>query len=120
VVRAAEPRDVSAAGARASRAWPKCPAFKSKDSVLQRPNDEPAGNSTVCPGQHTFAKADTRVVWWDPGALELDKKPTFGVRREDLIVKDVQKERHCRWAQPVRPLAIWPATTRAPQEWFRR
>ena len=23
---------------------PKCPAFKSKDSVLQRPNDEPAGN----------------------------------------------------------------------------
>src|SRR5207302_1503191 len=27
----------------------KCPAFKSKDSVVQRPNDEPAGASTVCP-----------------------------------------------------------------------
>src|SRR5262249_19582022 len=31
------------------------------------------------------------VVWWDPGALTLDVKPTFGVRREDLIVKDVAR-----------------------------
>jgi ATP-dependent exoDNAse (exonuclease V) beta subunit len=73
---------------------PKCPAFKSKDSVLQRPNDEPFGNSTVCPGQHVFGDGGYAVVWWEPGpggGLELDKKPTFGVRREDLIVKDVQK-----------------------------
>src|SRR3954467_14996581 len=32
----------------------KCPTFKSKDSVLQRPNDDPAGNGTVSPGLHTF------------------------------------------------------------------
>jgi ATP-dependent helicase/nuclease subunit A len=92
---------------------PACPAFKSKDSVLQRPNDEPAGNGTVCPGLHAFGNGPGApkpgdggysVVWWDPGALKLDEKPTFGVRREDLIVKDVPKHviadgrsRYDRW-----------------------
>ncbi len=66
-----------------------CPSFRSKDSVCQRPNDEPAGPSTVCPG--LFDMDGYSVVWWDPNALELDKKPPFGVRREDLIVKDVGK-----------------------------
>ena len=71
---------------------PKYPAFRSKDSVLQRPNDAVAGPSTVCPGQHTFADAGGySVVWWDPSALDLDKKPAFGVRRDDLIVKDVPR-----------------------------
>ena len=80
-----------------------CPAFKSKDSVLQRPNDEPAGHGTVCPGLHTFEGGHS-VVWWDPGALKLDETPTFGVRREDLIVKDVPRNviadgrsRYDRW-----------------------
>jgi ATP-dependent helicase/nuclease subunit A len=68
----------------------KCPAFKSKDSVLQRPNDETAGPANVAPGLHQFPDYD--VVWWDPGALTLDQKPTFGVRREDLIVKDVPRK----------------------------
>ena len=68
---------------------PKCPPFRSKDSVLQRPNDEPAGPNTVSPGLHAFD--DYSVVWWDPGALKLDEQPTFGVRREDLIVKDVPR-----------------------------
>jgi ATP-dependent exoDNAse (exonuclease V) beta subunit len=86
---------------------PKCPAFKSKDSVLQRPNDETAASHTVCPGLHTFPHAGYSVVWWDPsaaGGLVLDAKPTFGVRREDLIVKDVPKHvvadgrsRYDRW-----------------------
>jgi ATP-dependent exoDNAse (exonuclease V) beta subunit len=58
--------------------------------VLQRPNDEPAGPATVCPGQHDF-DAGYSVVWWDPGALTLGLRPTFGVRRQDLIVKDVPK-----------------------------
>ena len=81
-----------AASRRSPTRGPKCPAFKSKDSVLHRPNDGTAGPSTVCPGQHTFADAGGySVVWWDPGALDLDKKPTFGVRRDDLIVKDVPK-----------------------------
>ena len=91
------------AARRSSERGPQCPAFKSKDSVLQRPNDEPAGNGTVCPGLHQF-EAGYGVVWWDPGALKLDEKPTFGVRREDLIVKDVAKHviadgrsRYDRW-----------------------
>ena len=69
---------------------PKCPAFKSKDTVLQRPNEETATASTVCPGQHLFAE-NYSVVWWDPRALTLGLKPTMGVRRDDLIVKDVAR-----------------------------
>src|SRR6185295_1909107 len=78
-----------AASRRSGARGPKCPPFKSKDSVLQRPNDEPAGPGTVCPGLHAFDAYS--VVWRDPGALKLDEQPTFGVRREDLIVKDVPK-----------------------------
>jgi len=111
------------ASRRSAARGPGCPSFKSKDSVLQRPNDEPAGNGTVCPGLHTFedgpaapnppeggpatpkpGEGGYSVVWWDPGALKLDEKPTFGVRREDLIVKDVPKNviadgrgRYDRW-----------------------
>jgi ATP-dependent exoDNAse (exonuclease V) beta subunit len=89
---------------RTAERGPKCPAFKSKDSVLQRPNDEPAGPGTVCPGRYTFDDGRYSVVWWDPGALTLGKKPAFGVRREDLIVKDVPRDviadgrsRYDRW-----------------------
>jgi ATP-dependent exoDNAse (exonuclease V) beta subunit len=86
---------------------PGCPAFKSRDSVVQRPNDETAGPATVCPGLHSFPDAGYSVVWWDPGpggGLVLDVKPTFGVRRGDLIVKDVPRNvvadgrgRYDRW-----------------------
>ena len=92
------------ASRRTAERGPACPAFTSKDSVLQRPDEEPAGHGTVCPGQHTFTEANYSVVWWDPGALKLDEKPTFGLRREDLIVKDVRKNviadgrsRYDRW-----------------------
>src|SRR5206468_11285702 len=45
---------------------PKCPVFKSKDSVLQRPNDETAGTATVAPGTYAFPTAGGySVVWWD-------------------------------------------------------
>jgi ATP-dependent exoDNAse (exonuclease V) beta subunit len=73
---------------------PKCPAFKSKDSVLQRPDDEPAGAGTVAPGAHAFADQGYSVVWWEPGpggGLTLGVKPPFGVRRDDLIVRDVAR-----------------------------
>ena len=46
----------------------RCPAFRSKDTVLQRPNEETAGPSTVAPGAHAFAEGGYSVVWWDPGA----------------------------------------------------
>jgi ATP-dependent exoDNAse (exonuclease V) beta subunit len=90
---------------RSAMRGPKCPAFKSKDSVLERPNNEAAGAATVCPGQHAFPDAGGfPVVWWDPSALSLGAKPTFGVRRSELIVKDVPKHvvadgrsRYDRW-----------------------
>jgi ATP-dependent exoDNAse (exonuclease V) beta subunit len=69
---------------------PGCPAFTSRDSVLQRPNNEPASALTVCPGLHAFADGYS-VTWWDPAALALDAPRLFGVRREDLIVKDVPR-----------------------------
>ena len=75
---------------RKSGRGPKCPPFKSKDTVLERPNDDVAGTSTVCPGQHDFADGYS-VVWWDPSALTLGLKPSMGVRRDDLIVKDVPR-----------------------------
>ena len=97
------------ASRRSAARGPGCPAFKSKDSVLQRPNDEPAGQrhglsrSAHVRGLRRAASGYS-VVWWDPGALKLDEKPTFGVRREDLIVKDVPKNviadgrsRYDRW-----------------------
>jgi ATP-dependent helicase/nuclease subunit A len=84
-------------------AAPGSPAFKSKDSVLMRPNGDPAGASTVSPGLHVF---DTQsaptpatistppaipysIVWWDPRNLELKAEPPLGIRRSELIVKDV-------------------------------
>jgi ATP-dependent exoDNAse (exonuclease V) beta subunit len=78
---------------RTSKRAPKSPAFKSKDSVLQRQNDETASAATVCPGFHTFPDG-YGVVWWEPGpggGLKLGEKPPFGVRREELIVKDVPR-----------------------------
>jgi ATP-dependent exoDNAse (exonuclease V) beta subunit len=78
---------------RSAARGPLCPAFKSKDTVLQRPNDDPAGPTTMCPGRHEFEDAGAySVVWWDPNALSLGAKAPFGVRREDLIVKDVAKQ----------------------------
>jgi ATP-dependent exoDNAse (exonuclease V) beta subunit len=94
------PRDARRSG----RRGPKCPAFKSKDTVLRRPNDEPAGTGTVTTGEHVVAEEGYSVVWWDPGALVLGEKPPFGVRRDDLIVKDVARNvvgegrgRYDRW-----------------------
>jgi ATP-dependent exoDNAse (exonuclease V) beta subunit len=77
-----------------------CPAFPSKDSVLARPDDDPARSTTVAPGAHGFRhprspSPDPRsptpgysVVWWDPRALRLGAEAGFGLRRDDLIVKD--------------------------------
>jgi ATP-dependent helicase/nuclease subunit A len=74
-----------------------CPAFKSKDSVLNRPDMDPARATTIAPGSHAFAFASSddrvpnpeyRVVWWDPSILHLGASASFGLRRDDLIVKD--------------------------------
>jgi ATP-dependent exoDNAse (exonuclease V) beta subunit len=83
---------------------PGCPAFVSRDSVLARPDDEPARPQTVAPGAYGFGAdgggptADGRrraaeggtysVVWWDPHILALDAPASGGLRRDDLIAKD--------------------------------
>jgi ATP-dependent exoDNAse (exonuclease V) beta subunit len=72
-----------------------CPEFKSRDTVLTRPDADPATKLTVCPGEHAFAGASPdesyKVTWWspEPDALSLDVQAPFGLRRDDLIVKDV-------------------------------
>ena len=88
---------------------PGCVEFKSKDSVLVRPGGS-AGTSTVSPGLHV-RKPDSSdpllhppprgageergggtefsVVWWDPRALKLGAEAPLGIRRPELIVKDV-------------------------------
>jgi ATP-dependent helicase/nuclease subunit A len=70
---------------REQRAAPGCPAF-SKDTVLDREATIPF--TSVCPGLHVFEPANYSVVWWDPAALELDRAPNYGLRREELIAKD--------------------------------
>jgi ATP-dependent exoDNAse (exonuclease V) beta subunit len=70
-----------------------CPAFTSRDSVLERPDGDPARSTTVCPGRHDMrtAEAAHTVVWWspEPAVLALGAHAPFGLRRDDLIVKDV-------------------------------
>jgi ATP-dependent exoDNAse (exonuclease V) beta subunit len=74
-----------------------CPLFKSRDSVVERPNNEPASEDTVCPGLHQFfpepasPEPDRRqysVVWWDPSLLVAPQDHVAGLRREELIAKD--------------------------------
>jgi ATP-dependent exoDNAse (exonuclease V) beta subunit len=74
-----------------------CPAFKSKDSVLRRPDDDPARPTTVAPGRYRFdapahegheTPRTYDVTWWDPRALRLGAVSSFGLVRDDLIVKD--------------------------------
>ena len=81
---------------------PGCGTFKSKDSVVSRPEGDPARTHTVAPGAHVFPGAAPRtadgkqrransgysVVWWDPHVLHLGAVSSFGLRRDDLIVKD--------------------------------
>jgi ATP-dependent helicase/nuclease subunit A len=70
-----------------------CPNFTSKDSVMNRPEGDPARPHTVAPGLHTFPggagpQPGYSVVWWDPHVLRLGASSSFGLRRDDLIVKD--------------------------------
>jgi ATP-dependent helicase/nuclease subunit A len=68
-----------------------CPDFKSKDTVLMRPDGDPASMFTVCPGEHRLGPrgAEFSVVWWAPDELVLGAQASLGLRRDDLIVKSV-------------------------------
>jgi ATP-dependent exoDNAse (exonuclease V) beta subunit len=97
---------------------PGCPEFPSRDSVMNRPDGDPAGPRTVAPGLYRFAGTGERdlratnresraasreppaanrepraateysVVWWDPHVLALDADSGSGLRRDDLISRD--------------------------------
>jgi ATP-dependent exoDNAse (exonuclease V) beta subunit len=73
---------------------PACPPFK-RDSVLRRPDDGIASAQTVSPGLHPFEsrlREPYDVVWWDPAALNLGVEAPFGLRRQELIARDVAPE----------------------------
>ena len=82
-----------------------CPVFPSRDTVMNRPDGDPARPTTVAPGQFAFesvvpsGNTDPRtadrgpadayhVVWWDPHVFALDAGSTLGLKRDDLIAKD--------------------------------
>ena len=64
----------------------QCPKF-GIDSVLARPDGDPADDTNVRPGVHGFRQGDKAysVVWWDPHVLELGKTPSFSLRQEHLL-----------------------------------
>ena len=91
------------ANRRAPSEAPHCPPFK-RDSVLERPDGGIASSATVSPGAHQIGNpargpephavvsrevVSHEVVWWDPAALHLDVEPPIGLRRQELIAKDV-------------------------------
>jgi ATP-dependent exoDNAse (exonuclease V) beta subunit len=78
---------------RQADAAPACPPFK-RDSVLHRPDAGIASAHTVSPGLHRFTDrgAPYGVVWWDPSALRLGAEAPFGLRRQELIARDVEPE----------------------------
>ena len=59
--------------------------------MLTRPDGDPASMFTVCPGEHRVGRSGDghSVVWWSPDELSLGAETSFGLRRDDLIVKDV-------------------------------
>jgi ATP-dependent exoDNAse (exonuclease V) beta subunit len=85
-----------------------CPPFRSKDSVMNRPEGDPARPTTVAPGAYLFERNQQFnrqssnpqsnrqspianrhcIIWWDPTILHLNAASSFGLRRDDLIVKD--------------------------------
>lgn len=64
----------------------QCPKF-GIDSVLSRPDGEPADDTNVRPGAHCLGQGDKayNVVWWDPRVLDLGKTPSFSLRQEHLL-----------------------------------
>jgi ATP-dependent exoDNAse (exonuclease V) beta subunit len=72
------------------------PPFKTKDTVLGRPDGEMAGSSTVWPGEYSMIDQSSgepySVVWWDPALLDRPGDDTRGLRRDDLISKEARAE----------------------------
>jgi ATP-dependent helicase/nuclease subunit A len=73
---------------RSSSPAPGCPPF-GEDSVFERPATAGRGvESSVRPGLHRPAAGEHTVVWWDPSALELDKRDEVGLRQQRILAAD--------------------------------
>lgn len=72
------------------------PEFKSKDTVLVRPEGQAPSFDMVRPDVYSFVDPITRqpysVVWWDPVLLDRLGEERRGLRREDLITKQASPE----------------------------
>jgi ATP-dependent helicase/nuclease subunit A len=72
------------------------PAFKSRDTVLERPDGDMPGTATVWPGAYSMVDASSgepyTLVWWDPALIDRPGDDTRGLRRDDLISKDARVE----------------------------
>ena len=73
------------------RPAPGCPAF-GRDTVLDRPEAASRTAAAIRPGLHRPQAGKHGVVWWDPRALELDREPDGGLRRESLLHESETKE----------------------------
>lgn len=65
-----------------------CPKF-GRDTVLDRPHD-PDADPGIKPGRHDIE--DRSVVWWDPAALRLGVEMRQGIRREELLSREVDAD----------------------------
>lgn len=68
---------------------PGCPRF-GQDSVLTRPDNAFADDDNVSPGRYRLESngGDYEVTWWDPRALKLKVRQSFGIRLEELLAPD--------------------------------
>ncbi|AUX38722.1 ATP-dependent deoxyribonuclease subunit A [Sorangium cellulosum] len=65
-----------------------CPRFGT-DTVLERSaRCEADERDAVAPGVHAPMVGAHRVVWWDPGALDLDREPEAGLRQQRILQAD--------------------------------
>ena len=76
---------------RSPRPAPGCPPF-GRDTVLDRPEEAAQTAAAIMPGLHRPRAGSHCVVWWDPRALELNREPDSGLRRESLLVESESKE----------------------------
>jgi ATP-dependent exoDNAse (exonuclease V) beta subunit len=88
---------------RRAREAPGCPAF-GDDPVLERPPRARLEAPPVRPGLHAAEAGGGAVVWWDPGALALDREEDVGLRQQQILQADESGENaaegeqaHARW-----------------------
>jgi ATP-dependent exoDNAse (exonuclease V) beta subunit len=71
----------------AIRPAPGCPEF-GDDSVIERSSKAPPKANSVIPGLHKPLVGTHRIVWWDPGCLNLDVEEAVGLRQRRLLEAD--------------------------------